>query len=91
MVLEAAATRLEEALRSGSTAIDLRLFLPRAGAPHRRAVLHELIKTELEAGYRNRRGCPLEDYLRRKELDLEFEAVAARVPDEDSRPRRPRP
>ena len=33
----------------------------------------------------------LEDYLRRKELDLEFEAVAARVPDEDSRPRRPRP
>ena len=33
----------------------------------------------------------VEDYLRRKELDLEFAAVAARVPDEDVRPRRRRP
>jgi hypothetical protein len=33
----------------------------------------------------------VEDYLRRKELDLEFAAVAARVPDEDARPRRRRP
>jgi hypothetical protein len=29
----------------------------------------------------------VEDYLRRKELDLAFEAVAARVPDDDVRPR----
>jgi hypothetical protein len=33
----------------------------------------------------------LDNYLRRKELDLEFEAVAARVPDDDVRPRRRRP
>lgn len=63
--LRACAGRLEKALRTGSGPLDLRRFLPPRDAPHRLAVLHELIKTELEHRYLHRHGCLLEDYLRR--------------------------
>jgi serine/threonine protein kinase len=56
--------RLRRLLMSGEAPVDLRLFLPPADAPHRRAVLHELIKTELEARYARGRGCLLEEFVR---------------------------
>jgi serine/threonine protein kinase len=59
------ASRLEKTLQDGAESVDLRSFLPPPGAPHRRAVLHELIKTELEARYRRGEQCLLEDYLAR--------------------------
>jgi serine/threonine protein kinase len=58
------ADRLEQTLLGGATAVDLRLFLPAPDAPHRRAVLSELIKTELEARYRRHEGLPLEEFLK---------------------------
>jgi hypothetical protein len=58
-------SRLEKILQSGAAEVDLRQHLPPPGAPHRRAVLHELIKTELEVRYRRRQGCLLEEFLRR--------------------------
>jgi serine/threonine protein kinase len=58
------ASRLEKTLLAGAAAVDLRRFLPPPEAPHRRAVLHELIKTELEARYNRHQGCLLEEYLR---------------------------
>jgi serine/threonine protein kinase len=64
--LQDCASRLEQRFLSGETAaVDLRHFLPPAEAPHRLTVLHELIKTELEARYRHRQGCLLEEFLRR--------------------------
>jgi hypothetical protein len=63
--LQDCASRLEKTLLSGVTSVDLRRFLPPPEAPHRLAVFHELIKTELEARYRCRQGCLLEEFLRR--------------------------
>ena len=39
------ASRLEQTLQSGATSVNLHQFLPAPDAPHRRAVLYELIKT----------------------------------------------
>jgi hypothetical protein len=58
-------SRLKETLRLGAVVVDLRRFLPPPEAPHHRAVLHELIKTELEACYSRHQGCLLEEFLRR--------------------------
>ena len=44
--------------------MDLVRFLPPPDALHRRVVLCELIKTQLEARYRHHRGCLLEEYFR---------------------------
>jgi hypothetical protein len=63
--LDDRARRLQSALRAGDTVIDLCRFLPPPGAPHRRAVLHELIKTELGVRYSRRQGGRLEEFLRR--------------------------
>ncbi len=57
------ASRLEHTLLGGATAVDLRHFLPAEDAPHRRAVLCELVKTELEARYRRGKGQTLERFL----------------------------
>jgi serine/threonine protein kinase len=59
------ASRLEKVLQSGAAFVDLQGFLPPPDAPHRRAVLHELIKTELEARYSRGQGCLLEEFLER--------------------------
>jgi serine/threonine protein kinase len=59
------ASRLEQTLLGGATAVDLRRFLPPPEAPHRRVVFFELIETELEARYRDGRGVPLEEFLKR--------------------------
>lgn len=63
--LEQCASRLEAALQGGAETLDLRKFLPPFGAPHRLAVLYELIKTEFEARYLRGDRCLLEEYLRR--------------------------
>ena len=63
------ASRLEKTLQLGAASVDLHQFLPAPDAPHRRAVLHELIKTELEARYSRGRGCLLEEFLQRRERD----------------------
>jgi serine/threonine protein kinase/formylglycine-generating enzyme required for sulfatase activity len=63
--LQECASRLDVALKSGPEQLDLRQFLPSPDAPHRRAVLLELIKTELEARYRRGQSCRLEDFVRR--------------------------
>ncbi len=57
------ASRLEHTLLGGATAVDLRHFLPAEDASHRRAVLCELVKTELEARYRRGKGQTLERFL----------------------------
>ncbi len=62
--LQECASRLERSLQSEQDPGDLRRFLPPAGSPHRRAVLHELIKTCLEHLFRGHRGCLLEEFLR---------------------------
>ncbi len=56
--------RFEEACR-GDTEPDLALFLPPPDDRVRTVVLHELIKSDLEARWRRGRGRPLEAYLRR--------------------------
>jgi serine/threonine protein kinase len=58
------AKRLKQILLSSAAPVDLRLFLPPSDAPHQRAVLQELVKTELEARYAGGRGCLLEEFLR---------------------------
>jgi serine/threonine protein kinase len=58
------ASRLRKILLSGAASVDLRLLLPPPDAPHRQAVLHELIKIELEVRYARGQGCLLEDLLR---------------------------
>lgn len=63
--LEECTGRLEQALQSAVSALDLNQFLPPPGSPHRLAVLHELIKTELEARYLRGDRCLLEEYLAR--------------------------
>jgi serine/threonine protein kinase len=63
--LQECASRLEKTLLGGATLVDLRRFLPAPDAPHRQAVLVELVKTELEARYRARSGFPLEEFLLR--------------------------
>ncbi len=62
--LDDIASRFEEACR-GEAAPDLNAFLPPPGSPLRTAALAELIKIDLEAGWRAGRGTVLEDYLRR--------------------------
>jgi serine/threonine protein kinase len=63
--LQDCASRLERTLVPDADPGDLRRFLTvPPGAPHRRAVLLELIKTSLEHLYRHRRGRPLEDIVR---------------------------
>ena len=57
-------SQLEKILQSGADGVDLRRYLPPPEAPHRRAVLHELIKAELAARYRRRQGCLLDEFLR---------------------------
>jgi serine/threonine protein kinase len=57
-------SQLEKEMQAGALTVDLGRFLPPLGALHRRTVLCELIKTQLEARYRNRRGCLLEEYCR---------------------------
>jgi serine/threonine protein kinase len=59
------AERLEKAWREGSKAVDLGQYLPPPGAALRLAVLHELIKTDLEMRWRANRPGVLEDYLER--------------------------
>jgi formylglycine-generating enzyme required for sulfatase activity len=59
------AGQLEKVLSAGAISVDLGRFLPPPEARHRRAVLHELIKTELEARYRHHQGCLLEEFIRR--------------------------
>src|SRR4051794_9473501 len=54
--LEDCAERLERTLLHKPEHVDLLLFLPPPGAPHRRLVLIELIKTELEALHRRGAG-----------------------------------
>jgi hypothetical protein len=58
------ADRFEEAWK-GVEAVDLERFLPPAGTPLRAAVLHELIKTELEVRCRRGRAVALEEYCSR--------------------------
>jgi hypothetical protein len=62
--LDDIASRFEEACRGGA-APDLNAFLPPSDSPLRPAALAELIKIDLEAGWRAGRGTVLEDYLRR--------------------------
>jgi serine/threonine protein kinase len=62
--LRECASQLKKMLLSGADFIDLRELLPPAEVPHRRSVLHELIKTELEARYARGQGRPLEEFLR---------------------------
>jgi hypothetical protein len=59
------AGRLEETLSATAVSIDLRDFLPPPEARHRRVVLYELIKTELEARYRQGQPMPLEAFCER--------------------------
>jgi serine/threonine protein kinase len=59
------ASRLDATLKEGGRTIDLRGYLPPPEAPHRMAVLFELIKTELEVNYRSHRNVRLEEYLQR--------------------------
>jgi hypothetical protein len=56
---------LKKMLLSGAPLVDLRRFLPPPESPHRRAVLHELIKTELEARYSRGQRCRLEEFLQK--------------------------
>ena len=63
--LQECASRLEKTLFSAGRAADLLRYLPPPGQPHRRSVLIELVKVELEALYRKKRGLPLETYLKR--------------------------
>jgi serine/threonine protein kinase len=63
--LQECASRLEKTLLTGAGLVDLRRFLPPPNAPHRQAVLVELVKTELEARYRNQEGFPLEEFVLR--------------------------
>lgn len=57
------ASQLKKLLLSGADFVDLRRFLPPPEAPHRRAVLHELIKAELEVRYARGQGRQLEEFL----------------------------
>src|SRR5206468_982346 len=57
--------QLKGLLRSGPVSVDLHAILPPPEAPHRRAVLHELIKIELETGHARQQGRLLEDFVRR--------------------------
>lgn len=63
--LKQCASRLEKALMTGNTLVDLNQFLPSGESRHRRAVLIELIKTEIEARYVRGQRCLLEEYLER--------------------------
>jgi serine/threonine protein kinase len=63
--LKACASRLEKALQTGNTPVDLLRFLPPSEASHRRAVLIELIKTELESRYVRGKHCLVEEFLER--------------------------
>jgi hypothetical protein len=56
-------SQLKKLMLSGADFSDLRRFLPPPGAPHLRLVLHELIKTELEARYARGQGRPLEEFI----------------------------
>src|SRR5690242_17694170 len=62
--LDDIASRFEEACRGGA-APDLNAFLPPPGTPFRPVVLSELIKIDLEAGWRAGRGALVESYLER--------------------------
>jgi hypothetical protein len=59
------AERFEQAWRQEGKPVDLDPFLPPPGAPLRLAVLHELIKTDLEMRWRAKERGVLEDYLQR--------------------------
>ncbi|MCE9530770.1 MAG: hypothetical protein K8T89_06550, partial [Planctomycetes bacterium] len=61
--LQNCASRLEKSLKDGDDSIDLQRFLPPPDAPHRRVVLHELIKTELEIRYLQGQTRRLEEYI----------------------------
>ncbi len=61
----ACASRFDAVLRASSASVDLRSFLPALGMPHRLAVLHELIKRDMEACYRRQQSRRLEEYLLR--------------------------
>src|ERR1700686_4759395 len=62
--LQTLADSLEEAWKKG-TPVDLAQLLPPAGTPARAAILHELIKTDLEWRWRQGQGAPLDYYLER--------------------------
>jgi serine/threonine protein kinase len=62
--LRAAIDQLHKELQAGALTVDLGRFLPPPKAPHRRAILGELVKNQMEARFRHRRGCLLEHYLR---------------------------
>jgi serine/threonine protein kinase len=64
-LVNAHAEHLERAWREGGKSVDLRDFLPAADSPLHLAVLHELIKTDLEMRWRANRPGVLEDYLER--------------------------
>jgi serine/threonine protein kinase len=59
------AGRLEETLSAGAASVDLRDFLPSPEAQHRRAVLCELVKTEMEVRYRQGHGVWLDEFCER--------------------------
>src|SRR4051794_10232903 len=63
--LQDCASRLERTLHEMPKPADLLKYLPPVGKPHRRSVLIELIKVELEALYRQKKGMRLEEYFKR--------------------------
>lgn len=63
--LKECASRLEKTFLAGDTSVDLQRFLPPPEAAHRRAVLIELIKTEMEARYVAGKRCLIEEFLER--------------------------
>ncbi len=62
--LQAFAERFAKAAVS-SASVDLAAYLPPVGQSVRAAVLHELIKIDLEIRWQRKQGLPLEDYQRR--------------------------